>query len=159
MKLFDKRGMLIIPNPIKEEVAKAPKAIVAKELYCQNGHSLISNRAMFNGHPGVLLKVKTDHNFGLIALSPVYGEKNRIFLDINLESGKILKILCPTCGIELPVYSQCSCGADLISLFMDREFHFNKCIGICNRVDCHHAQIINSGELISQTMVDMLRYH
>ncbi len=156
MERFDEKGMLIIPNPIVKKTAEREKVLVVVECFCQNGHNLVSPRAVFNGHPGIIIRVKKDRKRGLIALSPVYGEKARIALDIDLVSGEVLDLHCPACDARLLKHSPCICGADMIALFTTPAANFSDCIGVCNRIDCPQAKIINSGELIALSMVESL---
>ena len=156
MKRFDKKGMMVIPNPIKEKAGQRANVIVLKELYCPNGHNLINSRAKFNGHPGILVKVKQADNQGLVALSPIYGDKSRIALDIDLKTGDIAELICPECDTTLLQYAPCSCGANLVAFFLTRDSHFSDCVGICNRVDCVYSHIIESGEMMSGSMQDIL---
>jgi hypothetical protein len=74
---FDKKGMMLIPNPVRK-AAGTVKVLIVSELFCLAGHSLISERAMFNGYPGILLGVGLNEGKGLVALSPICGEKTRI---------------------------------------------------------------------------------
>jgi hypothetical protein len=150
--------MMIIPNPIKEEPRKAETILIVNELYCPEGHNLVSGRAVFNGYPGILLKVRKEQTSGLVALSPIYGEKCRISIDIDLQSGEIYELYCPQCNVVLPAHSPCSCGANLVTLFLSPNKDFSDCIGICNRVDCTNSKIMESGKLISLSMVDTGRY-
>jgi len=154
MALYDEKGMLLIPNPIEKAVAEAKRVLVVCELFCQNGHRLISERARFNGHPGILLKVKDGKAKGLVALSPIFGEKVRVSLDIDLKDGNIVEISCPTCNEKLPVYTACRCGGELIALFLTKEHNFRDCIGVCNRVGCVNSCVITNGEMVNEAMLD-----
>ena len=152
---FNEKGMMIFPNPIKTRTPRAKKVLVVKNLFCPNKHSLITDRVKFNGHSGILIKIQKKQKTGLLALSPVYGEQNRISLDIDLSSGEILRLFCPACDTELPIHTPCSiCGANLVSFFLTRDVDYANCIGICNRVDCVNASIIESGNLFSLSMID-----
>ncbi len=155
MQRFDKKGMMIIPNPGKKELREAREVVLINELYCPNGHSLISKRCSFNGHPGVLLCIKQGNQQGIMALSPVFGDKTRVTLDIDLYSGETVALCCPTCGDDLPVHSPCACGADMVTLFLTKKADFSNCVGICNRVDCVNAHIIESGELFNQARLEL----
>ena len=111
-RIFDKKGMMIIPTPQAREIPAKTKALVVKKLFCPNGHNLINNRASFDGHAGIILKVKHEANEGIIALSPVYGEKNRVSFGIDLNKDDLLEINCPECNVALPVHSPCACGGE-----------------------------------------------
>ncbi len=154
MNLFNSQGMMIIPIPEKKKkLAKAKKILVVKECFCQNGHSLISSRTRFEDHDGILVKVKSANGEGLVALSPIYGDRSRFSLDIDLIDDEIVDIRCPACDSKLPVFSSCDCGGDFIALFITDKTDYSNCIGICNRVGCPDAVIHDDGELISISMI------
>jgi hypothetical protein len=155
MDRFDKKGMILIPNPVPKRTGTV-KVLVVCEVFCPAGHSLISERAVFNGYPGILLGVGLDENKGLVALSPIYGDKTRISVDIDLPVDRIVSLFCPTCGIDLPRYATCGCGSDLTALFLTRYASFNDCIGVCNRIGCINARFVTNGELISEAMLETL---
>lgn len=154
MERFNTRGMLIIPNQLKRDLVEAEKLIVIGHLYCPAGHELISKRAVFNGYPGVLLKICGAECTGLVALSPIFGQKARITVDADIKSGEIVKFCCPHCGVALPAYAPCTCGAELIALFTTPEKTYSDCVGVCNRVDCVNAQMIVGDELVSLSMLE-----
>lgn len=151
-KIYDKHGMLIFPNPLQESIRKSQNVIVMNECFCPNRHNLINRKAMFGSFPGILLKVKQKEDSGLLALSPVYGDKSRISIDIELIDKEILELSCPGCNEKLPVFSHCECGADLLNLFLTEELSFNEAAAVCSRVNCFNAQIKSSSELIAQMM-------
>lgn len=147
--------MLVIPNPKKNEpICENEKLLVVDKCYCQNGHNLISERAVFNGFKGIVFKVKREDQEGLIAISPVYGCKSRVALDVDLEEGIIWKFHCPECDVEFPYYTKCSCGAYLNTFFTTIENDFIHSFGICNRVGCGHADIHSGEDLLTQTMLE-----
>jgi len=130
---------MIIPNPIPK-TSGAGNCLIARELFCPNGHNLISSRAVFNGFPGILLGVELEEKKGLVALSPICGDKTRVALDMDLSEDRIATLSCTTCGVALPVYATCACGADLVALFLT---------GI-------NARIVTSGDLVSDAMLETL---
>ena len=155
MKLFNTKGMMLFPNPIKkEEICKQKNLLLVKECYCHNGHNLISDQAIFNGFSGILLKVKRKGVSGLVALSPVYGYKSRVSLNLLLKQNEIWEICCPDCNEALPVFSSCSCKGDIVALFLDKNADFSNSILICNRIDCFNAQIKFNDEIIHFSGVD-----
>ena len=154
MKIFDGKGMLLIPTPVKREAAKGEKVLVVRDCFCPQGHSLISRRALFNGYPGILLRIRGAAGEGLLALSPVYGEKSRVTLDVEVEEGLIYEMLCPQCGMNLPVFATCRCGGDIVTLFTTRTGDVAHCIGICNRAGCMHSEVRSGDVLLEQAMID-----
>jgi len=157
MERFDRKGMLIIPNPMADRYPARRKVLVVKELYCPRGHGLLSPRAVFDEHPGILVGARDARgDEGLIALSPIFGDKRRVALDLDLASGELLSLHCPECLTPLPAHSPCECGGELTALFLTPAADFADCIGVCNRVDCVNAKIISSGEMVSLAMIDTL---
>lgn len=154
MKRFDSKGMLIIPNPESpDSIHRQKKILLVKECYCQNGHNLVSRQAIFDSFEGIVIKIRHGDEEGLIALSPVYGNKSRISLNVNPIDEQIWVIYCPHCNVKLPTYSECACGGKMIALFTDKEANFSNCIGICNRIGCYNAHIQHSNELLTMSMI------
>lgn len=117
--------------------------------HCSNGHNLISDLATFSGYAGITLKLRNDHQEGLLSLSPIIGDKDRTFFDTEWTRGEIVEICCPTCSTPLPVYNECVCGADLIAMFISDKNDFSNCIGICQRIGCTHSEIKSNSQLRS----------
>jgi hypothetical protein len=153
MKIFDNKGMMMFPKPQYEKSVN-DKIIVIKECFCKNGHDLVNKRVNFNGFNGIYLKVKHEEKTGFVSLSPVYGDKSRIFIDIDVKKDDILELFCPQCDIQIPVYSTCSCGSKILALYTTKRLEFSDCIGICNKVDCVNSEIINENKMITLSMID-----
>jgi len=151
MKLYDNKGLLIIPSPKDPNAEKEVQGVIIKKCFCINGHNLVSRQAQFGNQDGILLDVLMDDKKGIIALSPVFGDKSKITLGILLEEGKLVQLSCPVCSARLPVYSNCECGGDLLVMFTGALNDFNNCVGVCNRVGCKHAEIKNEGHLLNLT--------
>ena len=150
MDRFDKNGMMTIPHVLKPQAETGKKLLVVKECYCPNGHSLIDAHACFNDQPGIMLEVTTDGKTGKLALSPIYGQKARISIGTQLNSGDKVALACPECHASLHTHSRCDCGADILAMFLTMKLDFSDCIGICQRVDCHHSYVTASGELLTK---------
>jgi hypothetical protein len=149
MTRYDQKGMMIFPTPEKiKKAGKMADMVVISKCYCPNGHNLVSDHAVFDGYNGIILKVKNASGEGQVALNPVYGLKHRVSLNIKLNHDELLEIYCPQCGHALPVYSGCACGGDLVALFLDEKLEFTNSVLVCNRVDCHNAQIRLHNEMV-----------
>jgi hypothetical protein len=152
MSRFNDKGMMLFPNPMRrEKICKSENIIVIGECFCHNGHNLISPRAVFNGFNGIIIKIKKDKREGLVALSPVYGYKSRVSLDIELIESDIWELLCPYCDETLPKYADCTCGGEMIAMFLDQTKDFANCIAVCNRIGCLNAGLTYGNELLTYT--------
>ncbi len=98
----------------------------------------------YNGYPGLTVRLRTAAQAGELSLSPVIGDKSRSFFDFDRHEGEIVEICCPTCDEQLPVYSECSCGAELVAMFSEPQADYANCIGICQRIGCLNSEILTS---------------
>lgn len=123
------------------------KSEVITECYCPNGHTILTDTASFQGHPGLTLKLKSKTSEGLLVISPVLGDRDRLFIDFEKQAGEVVEICCPTCSEPFPVYNVCPCGAHLVALFTSLKAHFSQCIGICQRLGCLHSELLSERDL------------
>lgn len=151
MKLYDNKGLLIFPSPKDTHAENEVQGVIIKKCFCINGHNLVSRQATFGEYDGIVLNVSMDDKKGMIALSPVFGDKSKITVGIILDAGKLVKLSCPVCNAELPVFSNCECGGDLLIMFTGALNDFSNCVGVCNRIGCKHAEIKNEGNLLNLT--------
>jgi hypothetical protein len=153
----DTKGIKMLPNPVTRQMNGKRSVLVVTECYCPVGHSLMFPRASFNGHAGILLKVKGEKGEGHVALSPVYGEKSRIALEVDLIEGEPLEVHCPVCETDFPVLGPCACGAELLALYTTPVPSDENCIGVCNRVGCINSEVRSRGDLIVLSMFSDLK--
>lgn len=132
-----------------------PPQQVVEQCFCPNGHSILSDQHLYEGHPGILLKLKSAEQEGLLSLSPIIGDPARTFHDFKQHSGEVIDICCPICDQAFPIYNQCGCGAHLIAMFTSAKRDYSDCIGICQRIGCLNAEIISGREL---RLLDRVNY-
>jgi len=120
---------------------------VITECYCHNGHSLLTDLVTYNGYKGLTVKLRTATQEGMLSLSPVIGDKSRSFFDFERKEGDIVELCCPTCGEALPVYSECSCGAELVAMFSEQKVDYANCVGICQRIGCLNSEVLTTRAL------------
>ena len=152
MKRFDKNGLLIIPTTEDVKlVQEAEELLIVKECYCPNGHNLVSPKACFNDIPGIFLKVvNSDNKAGFIALSPIYGQKQRISLNVEIIKGEKARIYCPHCDVELSIFASCTTckKGQLVALFLDKKASFKNCLTVCNIIGCKSSTINTSENIL-----------
>jgi len=103
-----------------------------------------------------MLKVKREGEEGLVALSPLYGYKSRVSLDLKFYTDEIWEAFCPTCNSKLLNFSKCACEGDLFALFLDKKADFANCILLCNRIDCFNAEIKFNNEILHYSGVETI---
>ena len=146
---------MIFPNPlIKKKICAEENVIIFTECYCPNGHDLITAKAKFDKFDGILLKISTESSEGLFALSPVYGCKTRISVEIDLKEGEQYNFSCPECNVPLPVYTKCHCGANIFTLFLNNNADFHSFLGACDRIGCTNSYIQLGEEIVTSARLD-----
>jgi len=121
--------------------------LVVKECYCPKGHSIISDRTSFGGYGALTLKLRTASQEGVLALSPIIGDRERSFANFEEMPGEVVEICCPVCAEPFPIYNECSCGAHLVAMFTSPTNSFARCIGICQRIGCLHSELLTERDL------------
>ncbi len=117
------------------------------QCFCRNGHSILSDKGVFDGHAGLTLQLKNSRQTGFLAISPIIGDCRRQFIDFERIPGEVVEICCPVCDEPFPIYNECSCGAHLVALFTSPRAQFSHCVGICQRIGCLHAELISERDL------------
>ncbi|MDH3998584.1 MAG: hypothetical protein OET90_07070 [Desulfuromonadales bacterium] len=120
---------------------------IIQQCYCSNGHTILTDAALFQGHNGLTLKLRNGEKEGLLVLSPIIGDHDRRFIGFERAPGEIVDISCPTCNEPFPIYNECPCGAHLVALFTSDKANFSKCIGICQRLGCLHSELLSERDL------------
>ncbi len=146
-EIFDTEGKLKIPA---KELNR--EELIVKEVYCPEGHNLISKEHKVSDHPGIELAFrKKNGEEGIVVLSPILGDFNAVFLRGKVDDGEVVKFRCPVCDRELPVLSTCNiCGEGKIYvLFLDKTFSFNNAITFCSKKGCSNSSIRRSDAIIT----------
>ncbi len=157
MSIFNKKGMMIFPNPMRtRKICDEEKLIVFTECYCPNGHNLISNNAQFNEFKGIFIKISKGQKEGFVALSPVYGCKSRVAIGIELNNDEKYQLSCPECNTTLPFFTKCHCGGEIFTLFLNKEADFHSFLGACNRIGCENSYIQIGEELITSARTETI---
>lgn len=141
---------MVFPNPLgKYKPCKEEKIAVVTQCFCQNGHSLINKESTFHEFSGIEIMLRSGMHTSRLFLSPIYGDPTQVLIGWQPPSQSLSAFYCPECGEELPVYTQCSCGAPVYSLFLD-DSGFRNCIGICSRNRCFNSLLIDDLSHIGQ---------
>jgi len=144
--------MIIMKNKVQDNIRvysmlqksdKLEKAdiTVIEEAYCPNGHSFISDDVLFCDFKAIHLKIRNKKYVSDFFISPLVGDKSKISLDTKLNRDIIYEFLCPECKANLPVASPCSCGGNLMTLYLDKSLKLSKSVTACNRFGCPHSEV------------------
>ncbi len=146
---FNKIGMRVFPFPQEGNIDEEFDLLVIENCFCPNGHSLISHKVDFNGFKGIALKIQKEEEDGLVAFSPIWGDKSRFVLDIEIKHGEIMDFMCPECGVTLPIKNTCPCGATYVILYANEHANISDSVNFCNRAGCYEAFINKGGIKLS----------
>jgi hypothetical protein len=160
---FDRKGRLVFPSPQKLRVAKKSGVVLEKEklhitrAFCPDGHALITEWSQtFRGRPGIQLWAQGSHGGQVVTLSPFQGDSTKVY-DWEFETGEVLDVRCPECGMPLPVMAPCGCAPDSswIIMFLNQKQDFKDAVGVCNAWGCPRSYIRLSGEMLTEYRVSM----
>lgn len=154
MNKYNEKGMIIYPCSRKEEVVHTHDYLVVEQCFCPNGHDLVTSQIHFNNFKGVKLQVSTGSQKGIVFMSPIYGEKCRASVGVDLKFSELYELSCPDCGVRLPAFGPCTCGGELMTLFLDEKLSFSNCIAVCNSFGCPHSEIKSVEQLRNFYMTD-----
>jgi hypothetical protein len=110
----DKEGLRISTAPPSDSslITVDDVFIVVTQAFCQFGHSLINDdNDLFDGYPGIKVRVKSKERSGDVTLSPFHGDASKKG-DLDWEDGAKLEILCPVCHKSLVKMASCRCPGD-----------------------------------------------
>jgi len=160
-RIFDANGSLHIPVQgevllPKEKAIVEGGEVVLTEAYCPLGHNLMSDVEV-DGHKGIHFiytdavgEKETD-----IVISAVVGKcKKAILKGEPFKKGETVTILCPECRTELPVLSNCECGARIYLFFIDKQLHHNYGQSFCSRVGCVKASQLRFSQDVLRDIVN-----
>jgi len=156
MKQYDNNGTINYIGASADGSVDKDKLMIVDECYCPSGHNLVSKHAVFNTFPGFVLRLKNETQDGIVALSPIYGDKSRISLDIDLHDNEKYQIHCPQCDVPLPTFARCTCGGELVTIFLDKSYDLTNCLCVCNRVGCHNAEVQAGSMHLTYTKIEHL---
>ena len=124
--------------------------IVVTQLYCHNGHNLVSSQELFDGFPGISLWLEGAGIAGEVVISPVHGDASK--RGIEFPEGTRVSIQCPTCHEELPTLTNCRCSphAMLRKAYLTPKLSDAHIIAVCDIWGCPLSRVIDSYEMFSE---------
>lgn len=141
MKNTDKDNIRVYSMLLKSDKLEKANVTVIEEAYCPNGHSLLTDDVLFCDFKAIHLKIRNKKFVSDLFVSPLVGDKSKLSLDSKLNRDIIYEFLCPECNASLPVASPCSCGGNLMSLYLDKNLKLSKSATVCNRFGCPHSEV------------------
>ncbi len=159
MPIFDKRGKLIIPQPDHFKGLGSPKSVLVhdrkvlvNQLYCPEGHSLISDsNPHFDEKPAIHVVCEGETIRQHVYLSPFQDDRRKVFSQ-EFRQGEILRIYCPECDKEFPKYAPHDCreGAMYVAFFLQNDADFCNIACVCNAWGCPASFLHLAGEIYSE---------
>jgi len=114
---------------------------VIEDAYCQNGHSLITDEVLFCDFKAIHVRIRNKKYVSELFISPIVGDKSKLSLDTKLNRDLIYEFLCPECNAVLQVTSPCSCGGNLMTMYLDKSLKLANSVTVCNRFGCPHSEV------------------
>ncbi len=154
MKRFTKNGRLLIPLSQREKLKSCLKEdnikYVVTEAYCPNGCSAIDREYPIKGFPGIRIKFSRPGVEGVLIISAVEGDFEKIMLSGELKHGVKDELYCPHCGILFEKLIHCGCkqDADMVVLDLTPRLDFNNAITFYNVTGCDNGTFVKSGTIL-----------
>ena len=139
-----------------ESVGVEGGRILASELYCRNGHPLITpENPRYDNKLAIKVMAESGGKKQPLYLSP-FQRDVRKKISVEFKSGQILRLSCPECGDEFPRVAPHDCHDDAmhVALFMRADGNVQKSVCICNAWDCYAS----FAKLFNEVITDLRRY-
>lgn len=149
MQRFRRDGREIVP--IGKRSGNVEKMrFVAEHAYCPKGCSIMDIENKINGYPGLRIKFKRPGAEGILVLSAIEGDFEKIILSGELAEGVKDELYCPHCDTMFKKLVSCHCkeDADLVVIGLTPELDFNNAITFCNVTGCNNGATMSSGEVL-----------
>lgn len=124
--------------------------VVVTQLYCHNGHNLVTSTEMFDGFPGISLWLEGAGQAGEVVVSPIHGDSSK--RGMTFPNGTKVSIKCPTCSEELPELTNCKCTdhAKLRKAYLTPKLSDAHIIAVCDIWGCPLSRVIDSYEMFTE---------
>jgi hypothetical protein len=124
--------------------------VVVTQLFCHNGHNLVTSEEKFDGFPGISLWLEGAGQEGEVVISPIHGDSTKRGLEF--PKGTKVTIKCPTCREELPELTNCRCTdhAKLRKAFLTPKLTDAHIIAVCDIWGCPLSRVIDSYEMFTE---------
>lgn len=149
MKNLSDKSINVYSGPISSDKLNKHETNVFEECYCPNGHNLLSKDVLFFDFPAIKIQIRHKKDLAILYISPVIGDKCKVSFDTRLKTELLYELLCPECSVMLPAFSPCSCGGNLVAVFLDKGLKLSNCVTLCNRFGCPHSEVMGLNKLRS----------
>ncbi len=124
--------------------------VVVTQLFCHNGHNLVTSSEEFEGFPGIALWLEGAGTAGEVVVSPIHGDSSK--RGMEFPKGTKVAIKCPTCKEELPELTSCRCTdhARLRKAYLTPMLSDAHIIAVCDIWGCPLSRVIDSYEMFSE---------
>ncbi len=137
-----------LPEGMKFIHRRGKEFLVVEQIFCRNGHSLISQSVRIHGEPSIRVRVGPHADAGSIFLDAFWGSHSKLYSFIPCPSDHVeyVDAFCPECNVGLMVDELCptdDCGSSK-SILLHLPGVKNG-IYVCARLGCpaHYLSVTN----------------
>ncbi|HBM14808.1 MAG TPA: hypothetical protein DD381_00430 [Lentisphaeria bacterium] len=161
-KEIPKQFLDSIPNGIKLIKKGMDTFLVVENLFCPNGHRLMSETIQIHGMPAIKFKISDGFSNGFLFLDAFWGSHAKLysFIPKHSESLESFDVCCPVCSTSLIVKDRChEDGCDCTKAVQMNLPGKNRIIA-CARLGCpgHRIEIKEMPQGISETLSEINFY-
>jgi len=123
--------------------------IIVTQAFCPAGHDLVAFPGpLFDGFPGISVRVKVGDGGGIVTLSPMHGDERKEGGEV-LVDGERCELFCPVCDEALPVIGPCDCGSGMLHSVNLVPRGDGEIAAICDLAGCRRSRVANGLDVLA----------
>lgn len=151
-----------IPRGIKLIKKGSDTFLVVENLFCPNGHSLMSTSIQIHGANTIKFKISDGFSGGFLFLDAFWGSHSKLysFIPKHSESLDSFDICCPVCSVSLLVKDRCKEDGCKCEKAVQMNLPGRNRIVACARLGCpgHRIEIKDAPHKISEAISEINSY-
>jgi len=151
-----------IPRGIKLIKKGSDTFLVVENLFCPNGHSLMSTSIQIHGANTIKFKISDGFSGGFLFLDAFWGSHSKLysFIPKHSESLDSFDICCPVCSVSLLVKDRCKEDGCKCEKAVQMNLPGKNRIVACARLGCpgHRIEIKDAPYKISEAISEINSY-
>ncbi|MEI6055764.1 MAG: hypothetical protein WCR55_06870 [Lentisphaerota bacterium] len=151
-----------IPRGIKLIKKGSDTFLVVENLFCPNGHSLMSTSIQIHGANTIKFKISDGFSGGFLFLDAFWGSHSKLysFIPKHSESLDSFDICCPVCSVSLLVKDRCKEDGCKCEKAVQMNLPGKNRIVACARLGCpgHRIEIKDAPHKISEAISEINSY-
>lgn len=123
--------------------------IIVTQAFCPQGHDLVAVPGpLFDGFPGLSVRVRGDGVDEVVTLSPMHGDDRKEGGE-TIPAGTRCSMSCPVCDTELPSIGRCDCQAGELHAVDLVPRGSGEIAALCDVAGCRRSHVADGLEILA----------